>query len=362
MSPLARRLVERIRTDGPLTVAQFMAAALYDPRHGYYATRPAIGSDGDFLTAPETSQMFGELVGLWCVQSWIEMGRPDPVQLIELGPGRGTLAADIARAVRVAPDFRAAAKLTLVEVSAPLKAAQAEALGEVGVTPTWVDQLEDAAPGPSIIVANEFLDCLPIRQFIRTAGRWRERLVGLDPKNPSKLAFGLGGVLPDDAPIPKPLRSAPDGALAEFAPALPAFVDRVAERLHAAPGRALFIDYGPAQTSPGDTLQAMSRHAKAPVLESAGDADLTAHVDFGELRRLASAAGLDVAGPVGQGDWLEVLGIGLRAQALAQARPDQEPSLRRQLARLIDPDEMGTLFQVICLSSRGLPAPAGFAP
>lgn len=362
MTALTERLAARIRLEGPLSVAQFMAAALYDPKDGYYATRPAIGADGDFLTAPEASQMFGEMIGLWCVQSWMELGRPDPLRLIELGPGRGTLMADVARAARVAPDFRAAADLTLVEVSPPLKAVQAQTLRAVGAAPAWVARLEDAAPGPSLLIANEFLDCLPIRQFVRTAAGWRERLIGLDPNDHTRLAFGLGPALPNDAMITAPLQAAPEGALAEVCPGLPALVDRIAERLNAAPGRALVIDYGAPRSSPGDTLQALRRHQKVPVLETAGEADLTAHVDFGELRRLARASGLDVAGPIGQGDWLENLGIGLRAQALAQANPVRAESLRAQLKRLIDPAEMGTLFQVICLSSRGLPAPAGFAP
>ncbi len=363
MSPLARRLAQGIRVDGPLTVAQFMAAALFDPKDGYYATRPAIGAEGDFLTAPEASQMFGELVGLWCVQSWIEMDRPDALQLIELGPGRGTLMADIARAARVDPGFQASAQLSLVEISPPLKRLQAETLAKVGAAPRWIARLEEAAPGPCLILANEFLDCLPIRQFVRADASWRERLVGLDPDDPERLCFGLGGALPQSgviSMIPPPLADAPDGALVAFAPGLPALIDAIAARLNSAPGRALLIDYGAPRSEPGDTLQALRRHQKVDPLESAGEADLTAHVDFGAVRRLARASGVEVAGPVAQGAWLGSLGIELRAQALAQKRPERADSLAAQLRRLVDPQEMGTLFQAVCLSTRGLPPPAGF--
>lgn len=360
MTPVVHTLRERllglIAQNGPMTVAQYMAAALYDPLGGYYARRAMLGADGDFITAPDISQMFGELVGLWCAQSWMDMGRPAPFQLVELGPGSGALMSDIRRATRKAPGFCEAAQIVLVEFSAPLRERQQAALGD---SATWAARLEDVADGPAIVVGNEFLDCLPIRQFVRAPDGWRERLVGAGDNG--ALVFGLAlAPLADDALIPEPLRDAPEGAVAEIAPALPAFVAQLAARLRAHGGRALFIDYGTPATTAGDSLQAVRAHAKVDPLDAPGAADLTAHVDFATLAQISRAAGLDVAGPVAQGVWLRALGIDARAQALVQARPDKDATIARQHARLTAPDEMGELFQVICLSGPGLPPPAGF--
>jgi NADH dehydrogenase [ubiquinone] 1 alpha subcomplex assembly factor 7 len=351
---LKDRMRALIAQHGPMTVAQFMAQALHDPMSGYYARRAALGAAGDFITAPETSQMFGELVGLWCAQSWTELGSPAPVRLIELGPGTGALIRDMRRAARALPAFAAAIDVHLVESSGVLRAAQTASVADAA----WHSRLEEAPHGPALIVANEFLDCLPVRQFVRTDDGWRERLVGVVG---DALTFGLApSALPDDSLIPEPLRAAPPGSVAEVAPALAAVVAQLAERLLRHAGRALFVDYGAPQTEAGDTLQAVRRHQKVDPLADPGGADLTAHVDFGALARLAHAAGLDVAGPKAQGAWLRALGVEARAAALSASRPDRADVIARQLHRLTAEAEMGVLFQAICLSSPGLPLPAGF--
>ena len=355
---LKQKLLALIDANGPISVADYMAACLYDPAQGYYATRPLLGGEhADFLTAPEASQMFGELIGLWCVHEWDALGRPDPFFLIELGPGAGALMSDAWRAARVAPKFREAAKLQLVEISTPLKARQAGALSKVGARALWRDTLEDVAPGPCLIIANEFLDCLPIRQFVRESGAWREKRVG---RGENGLRFGLAPhALPSADPrIPPALFDAQDGAIAEHAAGLSSWVDAVTRRLAAAPGRALVIDY--AGDGSGDTLQALRRHQKVDVLEAPGECDLTARVDMAALKILARSAGLDFAGPVAQGDFLRALGLDARAQALADTHPDRGERIGREHARLTGADQMGALFKASCLSSPRLPPPAGF--
>lgn len=355
---LTDRLVALIAQNGPITVAQYMTSALYDPLNGYYSMRAGLGSDGDFLTAPEASQMFGELVGLWCAQEWITLESPASFNLVELGPGNGTLMADAWRATKIVPGFHAAANLQLVEIGAHLKQRQADALAKVGAAPTWIPHLNEAPDAPTLIIANEFLDCLPIRQFFRLDGRWRERLVGVKD---GALAFGFSHEpLPDESLIPPALHGAADGAIAEVAAALPAFVTTLARRFAQMPGRALLIDYGGAETTGGDTLQAVRKHGRVDVLDTPGSADLTAHVDFPRLAALARDAGLAVHGPVPQGAWLEALGVKERAAALAKARPDKAGGIEAQLHRLTASDEMGVLFNALCLSSRDLPPPAGF--
>jgi NADH dehydrogenase [ubiquinone] 1 alpha subcomplex assembly factor 7 len=345
---LKRKLIEHIEDNGPMTVAEYMAACLYDPEHGYYATRPALGGDGDFITAPETSQMFGELIGLWCAHEWDVALKKSAFNLIELGPGRGVLMQDALRATRALEGFHEAKSLILVETSAPLREAQAERLPDA----EWALRLEDAPPGPSLIIANEFLDCLPIRQFVRGEDAWHEKLVGLDEGD--DLVFGLS------APITAPEGDEEEGAVREIAPALESFMYEIERRLHEAPGRALFIDYGYVRADGADTLQALKGHRKVDPLEAPGAADLTAHVDFARVAHLAQSAGLQVHGPTTQSRFLRGLGIEVRAEALSRANPEHGARIARQLQRLIGEDKMGTLFKAICLSSPGLPAPAGF--
>lgn len=361
MTPLKRRIIERIKSEGPMSVAVYMAACLFDPVDGFYPTRDPLGADGDFITAPEINQMFGEMIGLWCVQSWMDMGRPSAVNLIELGPGRGVMMSDILRAARIAPDFIKAASITLIEASPALEAVQGQTLAASPCPTSWVDGLEKAPKGASIIIGNEFLDCLPIRQFVRKDAAWYERLVSLSPDNEDELIFGVSD-LPyahnDIAHFP----DAPDGALCELCPAAAQIIDQIIERGSADPCRALFIDYGPAQTEIGDTLQALKAHTKVNPLSEPGDADLTARVDFGRLRDLAESGGIHASPIRAQSHFLRAMGIELRAVNLSKANPDAAKTISRQLGRLIDDAQMGDLFKALAFQSLNLPPIMGLEP
>ncbi|MBI4183363.1 MAG: SAM-dependent methyltransferase [Proteobacteria bacterium] len=356
-SPLRARLVRRIRRFGPLSVAEYMAVALHDPEQGYYATRDPLGAAGDFVTAPEVSQMFGELIGLWSAVVWQAMGSPDPVLLVELGPGRGTLMADALRAAARAPGFRAAIRVHLVEASARLKAAQATTLAGAG--PRWHASLAEVPEGPSILIANEFFDALPLRQFERAEAGWHERLVGLDAR--ARLGFvrearpfpGLPPGLADDRP---------PGAVVEVSAAALALAAAIAGRTARVGGAALILDYGAEPPAPGGTLQAVRRHRPVDVLDAPGEADITAHVDFAALARTAEAAGARAFGPLAQGTWLRRLGIETRAEALrgAASGAEQRAAIDSALRRLIAPEEMGTLFKALAVAHPGLGIPPGF--
>jgi len=349
---LRDRLAAQIRAGGPLTVAQYMTACLHDPEAGYYATRPALGPEGDFITAPLVSQMFGEMLGVWAAEGWARMGRPGRVLLVEAGPGDGTLMADMLRAARVAPGFLAAAEVWLVEVSEPLIAAQRDRLGE---TVRWARALDEIPPGPMILVGNELLDCLPARQWVRTRSGWAERMVGLD--DDGALAFGLGGALP---PLGAPEAGA--GAVLEVSAAQAAFGQQLGERTARDGGAALLIDYGRAEPGLGDTLQALKRHRKVDPLACPGEADLTVHADFPAVLAAARRGGA-LAGPLlTQGAFLRALGIEQRAAALARARPDRREVLARQLERLVGAGQMGELFKAACIHSPGWTPPAFEAP
>ena len=358
MNALGRALAARIRAAGPISLADYMAEAMTHPTLGYYRRGDPLGAAGDFVTAPEISQMFGELIGLWLVDAWEGAGRPDPVLLVELGPGRGTLMADALRAAKVRPDFGRAIRLHLVESSPGLKRLQAAALADA--RPEWHEGFETLPEGPLLLVANEFFDALPIRQFQRTAEGWRERMIALDePGARFRWVLSPPGAAAEALLTPEQLQ-APVGTIAEASPASRGVAAVVGARLAAAPGAALIVDYGH-DAAPGETLQAVKRHAPADPLEDPGEADLTAHVDFAALARAAQAAGAEAHGPVAQGDFLRSLGIALRAERLiARATPDQAKAIRSGLHRLIDDAEMGRLFRVLALTSPGFGPPAGF--
>lgn len=359
VNALARDLARRIRTGGPLSIESYMAAALGHPQHGYYTTRDPFGVHGDFVTAPEVSQMFGELVGLWCVELWQRLGAPAPVILAELGPGRGTLMRDMLRAARVVPAFAAACRVHLVETSPVLRAAQAQTLG-AGIA-GWHDTLETVPPGPLLLVANEFLDALPIRQLVRAADGWHERRVGLSPEG--RLVFTVDPAPSTDAEILQAMvDAAVPGALVELRPAAAQLARVLARRLASQGGAALFIDYGHATSGVGDTLQAVRRHAHHPVLENPGEADLTAQVDFAAFCAAAREGGARVYGPLSQGAWLAALGIAQRAARLCAAAPARAAAISSALRRLIHPAAMGALFKVVALADPAAPAPDGFAP
>ena len=362
---LAAQLKARIAAEGPLPVSAFMAEALLDPMAGFYATKDPLSAGEDFITAPEISQMFGELLGLWAAEVWALMDRPGPVRLVELGPGTGRMMGDALRAARAAPGFLNAASLHLIEASAALKMVQARTLGAAPVQARWESGLDKVGPGASIILANEYLDCLPLRQAVRHDGVWRERVVGLSPQDRERFIFGLGPALSaaEIAEIHPELQEAPEGTLVELRMGDATVIEALSARFKAAPGYALFIDYGSDRPETGDTLQAIKAHEKVDPLDAPGTADLTAWVDFDRLARLARAAGLDVYGIAGQGAFLKGLGIEARAAALARTQDEAgRAKIARQLHRLTAPDEMGDLFKVIAISSPGLAPAPGLEP
>ncbi len=350
MTPLEEILINRIALSGPMRVSDYMAECLLHPRHGYYTTRAPLGAAGDFTTAPEISQMFGELLGLALAQAWLDQGAPGRFVLAEPGPGRGTLMADILRATRAVPGFHQAARLVLIEASPTLRQQQARALADHA--PEWIDHAEALPQAPLFLVANEFFDALPVRQFLRVEGGWRERLVGLEK---GRLAFGLGPPHPVPALEPR-LADTRVGDMVELCPSAPAWMAPIAGRIADHGGAALIIDYGD-WGGRGDSLQAVSRHQKVSPLTRPGEVDLTAHVDFAALAQTAAPLAAAFAS---QGVFLERLGLAARAQALA-ARLDGA-ALEQHLAahrRLAHPDEMGNLFKVLGLTPPGAPHIAG---
>lgn len=355
MTPLHAELTRLIAVEGPISVARYMALCLGDPRHGYYMTRDPFGVGGDFTTSPEISQMFGELIGLWCADMWQRMGSPDRVLLAELGPGRGTLMADALRAARILPGFLQAAEVHLVETSPVLRDRQRTMLADSGVAVDWHGAIEDLPEGPLLVVANEFFDALPVRQVVARAGRWHERLVGLDGDD--RLVFGLA-----PEPYPSQTPAGPDGSIVEIHELGTRIAANLAGRIAADGGAMLAIDYGYVGPATGDTLQALKRHAFVDVLAEPGEADLTVHVDFRSLGQAARSAGAAVHGPVEQASFLRALGIEARAEALSRRASDGGEAQRLALARLTDQSStgMGRLFKVLAVTQAGMAPPAGF--
>lgn len=362
MSPLAALIAERIVAEGPISIADYMAMALYHPRYGYYRRRHPIGADGDFVTAPEISQMFGELVGVWCSEVWRSLGCPDPFALVEVGPGRGTLMADALRAIAaVRPACAAALRVHLVEISVPLRRQQRRTLraGRSERPVRWHADLASVPDGPAVIVANEVFDALPVRQYVRRSGAWLERRVGLDPET-ARFDVVEKPPAPDDDPPPD-LADVADGAIVEVAPAARAMMAAIARRVIAAGGAALVVDFGH-EGGIGDTVQAVRRHAFHDVLAAPGEVDLSAHVDFAALAAVATAAGARAYGPLPQGEFLVRLGIGVRAERLAATGTAAgQRALALALRRLVSPFEMGTLFKVLAVTAPMLAPPPGFS-
>lgn len=370
MTTMADHLRERMSDQGPLTVAQFMEDALTHPRLGYYMGRDPFGRGGDFITAPEISQMFGELIGLWCVVQWQAMGSPDPVRLVELGPGRGTMMADTLRAGRGAEGFLESLDVSLVEISPSLKTLQEDTLVKTPAihtarSLTWWSDFSEIPEGPLLAVANEFIDALPVHQFQMTSDGWRERLVG---PGEGGFRFVLADGPPAEGVIPPAVDNArenarentPEGAIVEVRPRATALARAMAGRLTRNPGAVLIIDYGHGESAAGDTLQAVKGHEYQDPLLEPGEADLTAHVDFAEFGRAAEEAGARVLGPVTQAAFLLELGLETRAQALMTAAPEHRQEIDQSFHRLTDDGGMGRLFKVLALTSPGQPPPPGF--
>jgi NADH dehydrogenase [ubiquinone] 1 alpha subcomplex assembly factor 7 len=365
MSKLGKILRESIAIDGPLPVETFMAVALGHPEFGYYMTRDPFGPSGDFVTAPEVSQMFGELVGLWAAEAWVALGSPERVSLVELGPGRGTLMADALRAARVAPAFFAALDVHLVETSPVLIEAQRRALARAGVSVTWHTAIEDVPEGPAIFIANEFFDAMPVRHYVKTPRGWCPRLVGLTETG--ALGFGVSS-----EPEHYLIADAPDGSVLELSPISHQIMNVIAQRIASQGCAALVIDYGHVETGLGETLQALKNHRSVDPLGEPGEADLTAHVDFAALTRSALAAGADVQGPVTQGEFLMRLGIEQRATALkSKATLEQARAIDQAFERLVTAETfvgpggakslgMGALFKVLAVVPRATAPLPGF--
>ncbi len=361
MTALEAILREMILESGPISLERYMALALGHPVHGYYRAKVAIGAEGDFITAPEISQMFGELIGLWCVEVWRLMGAPEAFHLVELGPGRGTLMSDALRAARIAPDFLAALDVHLVEISLPLRERQRAALEGRGFKVAWHASVSEIPPGPAIFIANEFFDALPVRHYVHRDGGWRERLVGLDEEG--RLTFGLGAA--HETAIAA--SGEPDDIL-EVGVAALRLMTQLGVRIVTQGGALLAIDYGYSEPARGETLQAVRGHQFVDPLVDPGAADLTTHVNFTALARAAKGAGAAVHGPVPQGQFLTRLGIFERAAILERdATPTQAAAINKALDRLAGEGpgfdvatDMARLFKVIAVTQRDFDAPPGF--
>ena len=355
MNALERELRAMIADEGPLSIERYMQLCLQHPVHGYYTTREAIGRAGDFITAPEVDQMFGELLGLWAAQVWLDGGAPPPVRLVELGPGRGTLMADALRATRIVPGFHEALRVDMVETSPRLEAAQRAALAGVAPPVVWHRTIEEVPAGPALILANEFFDALPVRHYVRGPQGWHERVVGLDAND--KLAFGA-----TREPVEGMAMSGEPGQVLEVGHAGLRAMEALAGRIATQGGALLVCDYGHAASGLGETLQALRGHAYADPLADPGEADLTTHVDFAALARTAVAAGAVTQGPVEQGVFLQRLGIFSRADKLKRrADAQQMQAIDSALHRLISPESsMATLFKVLAVTQQGAPTPPGF--
>ncbi|HVW74905.1 MAG TPA: SAM-dependent methyltransferase [Rhizomicrobium sp.] len=358
---LKSRIADLIEAQGPVSVAQFMTMALLDPREGYYATRDPFGAGGDFTTAPEISQMFGEMVGLWLVQAWADQGAPPNPRLVELGPGRGTLMADILRVAQVAPEFTADLDVVLVEASPALQEVQAEKLRGLGADISWQAQFDDSlADRPLFLVANEFFDALPLRQYVKTGRGWCERMVTVEN---GELGFALAPVPVPSSAIPSDRANAPDGGVYETSPAAAALAEDIARIIATRGGAALMIDYGYGETSGfSETLQAVSGHRFADALGAPGEDDISAHVDFAALAQAGARGGAAVFGPVTQGLFLANIGITERAEQLMKANAGEAQTLLAAVERLIGNDQMGRLFKVLAFAPPSISGMAGFAP
>jgi len=361
MNDLEKYLIEHIRETQPLSVAEYMGHALGHAEYGYYMTRDPFGAQGDFITAPEVSQMFGELLGLWAAVVWQGMGSPETVHLVELGPGRGTLMTDMLRAGFAAPGFRESVQVHMVETSPALKTIQKQALEAASLPhePLWHGSFDDVAPGPVIVIANEFFDALPIEQYFHAGDYWCPRVVDIKPDGDG-LCFVL--LPPFDAPeLPPGLLDVPPDTMVEVCPSGLEIVEKISRRIVADGGAALIVDYGHGQSGTGDTLQAVKGHEYHHPLTDPGEADLTAHVDFGALGQRVFASGARALGVVSQGAFLESLGIRERAKALlAGASDEQAEDISGALKRLTDASEMGELFKVMAITAIDAPPPPGF--
>ena len=356
MNRLGEKIAGLIRAAGPISVADYMAICLFDPEDGYYTTREPFGARGDFVTAPEISQMFGELVAAWLIEAWLAGGKPAPATIAEIGPGRGTLMKDMVRTIsRIAPELAAKADFALVEASPRLAAVQQETLRHGGPVFTWHATVDTLPDQPLFIVGNEIFDALPFRQFVRQGDRWLERAVGLDDAGALQFGIGMASLAADV--LPAEARNAPDGSTFEIAPAREALISAIAAHIAAHGGAGLFFDYGHLQPGFGDTFQAVRKHRSEGVLDNPGEADLTSHVDFSMLAATARLHGLD-AHLSTQAQFLLGMGLIARAGRLGEALDAAaRAKIGADVERLAGPDQMGDLFKVLAILPPGRAAP-----
>lgn len=358
-NPLLEIVRKSIRSSGPMPVWRYMQLCLTHPEHGYYVAHDPLGREGDFTTAPEVSQMFGELIGLWAAAVWREMGAPQRINFIELGPGRGTMMSDALRALRVVPALNQAVSVHLVEINAKLREKQRASLS--GRNVQWYDSLSDVPHGPAIVLANEYFDVLPVRQMVKREGGWHERVVHLSDEGDLAFDTAVEPTRHFDLLVPPLVQAAPVGAVFEWRTDTEMMT--LASRLRDDGGAALIIDYGHLRSEAGDTLQAVARHSYADPLENPGGADLTAHVDFEALARAAEDVGARVHGPVSQDQFLHRLGIETRAATLmAKATPQISEDIAGALKRLTGHgrNAMGDMFKVLGVSDPNLRSLVGF--
>lgn len=365
MSAPAERLRRLIAREGPISIADYMTFALIEPSAGYYTSRDPLGAEGDFITAPEISQMFGELLGLWVASLRHEARLCGAFRLVELGPGRGTLLSDALRALTSQPSLSEGLEIHLVEASPTLQAVQEETLApwRTNFPITWHRDLSSVPEGPMALIANEFFDALPIRQYQMTPSGWAERLIGLAPDS-DDFAFHLSAPSPlNAARLPERLRTAKEGEIAEVSSPSLSITSEIARRLSEAPGGALIIDYGPARTCLGSTFQAVKNHKRHDPLVAPGSADLSAHVDFQGLGEAARGEGVSVFGPLTQGEFLARIGIHARVARLSEKSSEQQRGdIASALKRLTNEGEMGTLFKVLAITSLDIGTAPGFSP
>lgn len=347
---LQQQILRMIAATGPVSIAEYMHLCHSHRDHGYYATGNPVGAKGDFITAPEISQMFGEMIGVWAIGVWHQLGKPNPFQIAELGPGRGTLMKDFIRAAKADREFLSVINVRLVETSPSLRVEQVKALENSALDIEWIGTIEELKQVPTLFIGNEFLDAIAFRQFVKTGGRWRELCIGCDKNNSLLFTPSAAGI--DEALLPEGHEKEPDGAIYETAPAREAFISAIASHVKCHGGAALFIDYGYENSSFGDTFQAVKSHKPVSPLVDPGNCDLTSHIDFEAIGNAAKAEGVGMFQLKTQGDFLMDLGLLERAGELGRGKSlEVQRQIQTDVERLVSPDQMGKLFKVFCMSN-----------
>ena len=362
MTPLKLNLIRRIKAEGPLSVADYMAECLFNPHHGYYVKSDPFGAKGDFITAPDISQIFGELTAFWLIQIWEDQGKPTPFTLCEIGPGRGVWMQDIIATIsKLQPEMSKAMDVAIIEKSDRLAKVQADTLRNLPIKINWLTEIAELSNKPTFIIANELFDAIPMRQYVKTSQGWQERMVALDTNQELMFTIGTGSLSGDLLPLNA--SAAPEGSIFEYAPAREALAQQIAEHIGEHGGAALLIDYGHAKSDLGDTLQAVRNHAYEDVFANPGQADLTSHVDFEALNIAATMADTQTYKIISQAEFLLAMGLVERAGALGS---DKDNAARETITKAVhrlagnDVGQMGDMFKVSCMTQNGKPTPEPF--